>query len=177
LLLAIITGPIGLAVLAINRNWTAIKDGFTAVRDWIGDRITDIVGFFTGLGGRISKAATGFFDGVKKIASDAVAAVGASIGGIVGFFTGIGGKIRTAAGGMFDGIADAFKSSIRGSFRFSMRRSTSSTPNSSTPQTRFHSSTSPTYRRSRSWPAVLTSWDRSTLRSVRHGQSASSTAA
>lgn len=65
LLLAILTGPIGLAVLAIVKNWTKIKDGFTDVKTWIGARVGDVVGFFTGLPGRISHAVTGMFDGVK----------------------------------------------------------------------------------------------------------------
>lgn len=65
LLLAILTGPIGLAVLAITRNWDTIKDGFTAVKDWIGDRVTDVVGFFTGLPGRIASAGAGMFDFLK----------------------------------------------------------------------------------------------------------------
>jgi hypothetical protein len=65
LVLAIITGPIGLAVLAITRNWDTIKRGFTAVKDWIGNRISDIVGFITGLPGRISRAASGMFSGIS----------------------------------------------------------------------------------------------------------------
>lgn len=57
LVLAILTGPIGLAVLAISRNWETIKAGFTAVKDWIAARIGDIVSFFTGLPGRLAGAA------------------------------------------------------------------------------------------------------------------------
>jgi hypothetical protein len=65
LLLGILTGPIGLAVVAIATHWTTIKNGFTDVKNWIGDRVGDVVGFFTGLGGKIATAATGMFDGVK----------------------------------------------------------------------------------------------------------------
>lgn len=61
LVLAILTGPIGLAVLAIVRNWDTIKAGFTAVKDWIGDRVSDVVGFFTGLPGRMAAAAGDMF--------------------------------------------------------------------------------------------------------------------
>lgn len=64
LLLAIMTGPIGLAVLAIVKNWDTIKDGFTAVKTWIGDRIDDIVGFVTGMPARIASAAVGMWDGI-----------------------------------------------------------------------------------------------------------------
>ena len=57
LVLAILTGPIGLAVLAIQSHWQTIKDGFTAVKDWIAARISDVVGFFTGMPGRLASAA------------------------------------------------------------------------------------------------------------------------
>jgi hypothetical protein len=57
LVLAIITGPIGLAVLAVTRHWGTIKSGFTAVKDWIAGRIGDVVGFFRGLPGRLAGAA------------------------------------------------------------------------------------------------------------------------
>lgn len=46
LLLAILTGPIGLAVLAIVKNWDTIKAGAAAVVD-------SIVGFFTGIPDRL----------------------------------------------------------------------------------------------------------------------------
>lgn len=65
LLLAILTGPIGLAVLAITKNWDTIKDGITKVKDWIGDRVTDIVNFFTGLPGKIAAIAGGMWDGIS----------------------------------------------------------------------------------------------------------------
>lgn len=38
LLLAIITGPIGIAVLLITRNWDIIKEGATAVWQWVTDK-------------------------------------------------------------------------------------------------------------------------------------------
>lgn len=72
LLLGILTGPIGLAVLAITKNWGTIKNGFTAVKTWIGDKIGDIVGFFTGIPGRISHAVSGMFDGIKNAFRSAV---------------------------------------------------------------------------------------------------------
>jgi hypothetical protein len=64
LLLAIITGPIGLAVLEITRHWDDIKAGAAAAVQWIKDRFNDFVGFFTGLPGRISSAVSGMWDGI-----------------------------------------------------------------------------------------------------------------
>lgn len=72
LLLAILTGPIGLAVLAIVRNWDTIKEGISAVKDWIGEKIGQVVGFFTGLPGRISSAVSGMFNGIKNAFKSAV---------------------------------------------------------------------------------------------------------
>ena len=72
LLLAIITGPIGLAVLAITRNWQAIKDGVTGVYDWIVAEFNLVVGFITGLPGRITTAAAGMWDGIKNAFKAAV---------------------------------------------------------------------------------------------------------
>lgn len=65
LLLAILTGPIGLAVLFITSHWETIKAGFTAVKDWIAARIGDIVGFFAGLPGRLASAASGLWNFVS----------------------------------------------------------------------------------------------------------------
>lgn len=49
MLLAIITGPIGLAVLYVIRHWDSIKEGAA-------NMINGLVGFFTGLPGRIGRA-------------------------------------------------------------------------------------------------------------------------
>lgn len=75
LLLAILTGPIGLAVLVITRNWETIKNGFTAVKDWISNRVSDIVGFITGLPSRISRAASGMFGGITEAFKSAINAL------------------------------------------------------------------------------------------------------
>lgn len=65
LLLAILTGPIGLAVLAITTHWDTIKNGFTKVKEWIGEKIEAIVGFFTGIPDRITRLTSGMWDGIK----------------------------------------------------------------------------------------------------------------
>jgi hypothetical protein len=72
LLLAVLTGPIGLAVLAITRNWDTIKAGATAAKDWIVGAFNALVGFVTGLPGKISSAASGMFDGIKNAFRSAI---------------------------------------------------------------------------------------------------------
>lgn len=113
LLLAILTGPIGLAVLAITTHWETIKSGFTAVKNWIGDRIGDVLGFFTGLPGKITSAASGMWDGIKNAFRAAINFIidgwnrmefkipGFKIGpvGFDGFTLGLPSIPRLAAGG------------------------------------------------------------------------------
>lgn len=72
LLLAILTGPFGIAVLVIARNWDKVKAGATAVKNWIVDKFNSLVGFVNGLPGRISKAATGMFNGIKNAFKSAI---------------------------------------------------------------------------------------------------------
>lgn len=72
LLLAIITGPIGLAVLALTRNWDTIREGVSKVKDWVGDKVGSIVGFFTGMPGKIRSVASGMFDGIRDAFKSAV---------------------------------------------------------------------------------------------------------
>lgn len=72
LLLAIITGPIGLAVLAIVKNWDKIKAATTAVKNWIVAAFNTVVTFVKGLPGKISTAASGMWDGIKSAFRSAI---------------------------------------------------------------------------------------------------------
>jgi hypothetical protein len=72
LLLAILTGPIGMAVLFITRHWDAIKHGAAAVKDWIVDRWNGLVDFITGIPGRISSAASGMWNGIRDSFKEAI---------------------------------------------------------------------------------------------------------
>jgi phage-related protein len=65
LLLGILTGPIGIAVLTITKNWDRIKAGATAVKDWISDKFNAVLNFFRGLPARMGRAVSGLFDGIK----------------------------------------------------------------------------------------------------------------
>lgn len=64
LLLAILTGPIGLAVLAIITYWDEIVAGVIGVKDWIVDTFNGIVDFVTGLPGKLADAASNMWDGI-----------------------------------------------------------------------------------------------------------------
>jgi hypothetical protein len=64
LLLAILTGPIGLAVLFIARNWDSIKAGAGAVVTWITDKWNGLIDWFKAAPGKIAAAAGGMFGGI-----------------------------------------------------------------------------------------------------------------
>lgn len=72
LILELMTGPIGIAVIEIVKHWDTIKNTFTGVKDWISEKIGDIVGFFTKLPGRIKDAAVGAFDGLKDAFKESI---------------------------------------------------------------------------------------------------------
>jgi hypothetical protein len=72
LLLAIITGPIGIAVLVITRNIDTIKNVIGSVVGWVRETFDAVVGFVTGMPGRISSAARGMFDGIKDAFKGAI---------------------------------------------------------------------------------------------------------
>lgn len=65
-ILAILTGPIGLAVLAIVKNWDKIKAAAVAVKDFVVEKFTALVGFFKGMPGKIASVASGMWDGIKE---------------------------------------------------------------------------------------------------------------
>lgn len=72
LLLAILMGPIALAVLAIVKNWDSIKAGASAAFDWIRGVVSGFIDFFTTLPGKIASAASGLFDGIKNAFRSAI---------------------------------------------------------------------------------------------------------
>lgn len=66
LLLAIITGPIGIAVLLITRNWDKIKDGAKKAVKWVTDKFGGLVTFFKSLPAKITSAVSSIWDGFKS---------------------------------------------------------------------------------------------------------------
>lgn len=98
LLLAILTGPIGLAVLAIVNNWESITAGFEAVVNGIKGGVDRATSFITGIPGKIrevvsditsagSELAAGFLSGLGDLAggigNDITAALGTAINSII----------------------------------------------------------------------------------------------
>ncbi|NMO52033.1 hypothetical protein HH310_12600 [Actinoplanes sp. TBRC 11911] len=100
LLLAILTGPIGVAVLAITKNWDKIKSGAGATKDWIVSKFTSLTSWFSGLPSRLGKALgalSRFFTAPFRAAFNAVAGLwNRSLGGmrfsVPGWVPGLGGN-------------------------------------------------------------------------------------
>lgn len=66
LLLAIITGPIGLAVYAVAKNWGRIKSGASNAVDFVKSKFNGMVSFFKGIPGKISGIFSGIWHGVAS---------------------------------------------------------------------------------------------------------------
>jgi hypothetical protein len=62
LLLAIITGPIGLAVLAVVKNWDKIQAAASATKKWITDRMREIPDAIAGFAQQVEDIITAPFD-------------------------------------------------------------------------------------------------------------------
>jgi hypothetical protein len=84
LLLAIITGPIGIATKIIVDNWQTIKDGATAVYQWIKDKFDAIAGAIGSVVGAISSAIGRVVDAIK-----------APINAIIGAWNGLEFRVPT----------------------------------------------------------------------------------
>jgi hypothetical protein len=65
LLAAILTGPFGIAALAIVKHWDDIKGAATGAKEWIVTKVTEIKDTVTGLPGQLAGNFTGMFDGIK----------------------------------------------------------------------------------------------------------------
>jgi hypothetical protein len=66
LLLAILTGPIGMAVLIVARHWNTIKTGASAVVKWVRDRFNSLVGFLRSLPVLMAAGARGMWEWLKN---------------------------------------------------------------------------------------------------------------
>jgi len=108
LLLAIITGPIGAAVLIVVKNWDTIKEAAVKVWDWLNgvwQTITDIIA-------KPIKAAKdliqGAWDGITSGAQTVFDTVKGIFDKFAGIFEGIVDAVKTAIGK----VIDAFKAPV-----------------------------------------------------------------
>ena len=112
LLIGLLTGPVGVAVLMIVRHWDTIKAAFSAVVGWIGARVGDVVGFFVGWHRRSMEVVGAVWGFLRDGASNAVRWVADRLNDLVGFYTGMPGRLWNAARGMWDGLVSGFRSAV-----------------------------------------------------------------
>jgi tape measure domain-containing protein len=110
LILAILTGPIGLAVLAIVKNWDTIKAAFQAAWNFIKGVWSKVAGWFGGVWNGIKNVfsgVSGWFRGIFQSAWNGITGIWNKVGS---FFSGIWGKIKDA----FNGVKDLGKNIVQG---------------------------------------------------------------
>lgn len=112
LLLVMLTGPIGLAVLLITKHWHTISAGFAAVARFIGSMVTAIVGFIMSTPKRAAALVGDLWHLFTDPIGKAYNWITGKIGDLIGFFTKLPGKIGSAVAGAFDGLWNAFKSAV-----------------------------------------------------------------
>lgn len=66
LIVSILLGPLGIAVVQIIKHWDTIKNGAVSAFRWVKNAASNTVNFFKGLPGKIGSVASGMFDGVKN---------------------------------------------------------------------------------------------------------------
>lgn len=111
LLLGIITGPIGLAVLWVIKNWSKIKAGFAVVWTWVKTNVFDKIAGFFGKGGPLRTTFTNMviaiatiFAGVKAKFRAVWDWVKENVFDKIAAFLGKGGPLRTAFSNVKDAI-------------------------------------------------------------------------
>lgn len=116
-LLAIITGPIGLAVLLITNNWETIKSGVTSVWQWIVDKwnaIRDAIGTaIDAIGGFITTLVDVFFKRPIAAAQELFAAISGKFTELRDFISNIIGSIGDAIGRLVDAMKAPINSFLR----------------------------------------------------------------
>lgn len=134
LVLAIITGPIGLAVLAISRHWDQIRgfvsDAITAIAGF-GERLwgwiltglrtywdlvvtywSTIFRWVRGLGTLVANAAGAIWDFITSTLRNAWTNATNFFTTILNFIGGLGAQIRQRASGMWNGFRDGFRDAL-----------------------------------------------------------------
>jgi hypothetical protein len=112
LLLEVILGPIGAAVVLVVQHWSTIKNAAMAVWQWIVDNWNRLTAIIVAPIQAAVGILQGIWDGIKTGASGVWGFIKDGWNGLVDFFTGLPGRISGLFSGMWDGIWHAFRSAI-----------------------------------------------------------------
>lgn len=96
LLLAILTGPIGLAALVIAKNWDKIKSGATAVKDFVADKFQAIGEKIGQLPAKIRDLGSKMLQAGKGLMNDLFDGIASAARGVGGFVADLVSAIRNA---------------------------------------------------------------------------------
>jgi len=111
LLLAILTGPIGIAVLVIVRHWDTIRETTT-------NAVNAVKGAVVGAWNAVKSATVGAWDAVSGAITDAVADVKRLLGALATWVTGFASGVLTTAvnrvKAIWDNIADGARAAVDG---------------------------------------------------------------
>jgi hypothetical protein len=114
LLLAILLGPIAIAVALIVTHFGTVKAVVKDAVDFIIAIWNGLVSFFGGVVARIGAILGGIWGDVAGASARVIDAIRQGWDGLVAFVDGLPGRIASGAVGMFDGILRAFESVING---------------------------------------------------------------
>lgn len=113
LLLAIITGPFGMAVYLIQRNWDTIKAAASSVIESIKGFFNALPAFFTGIVTSIGNALSNVWSTVTRPFQTAKDSVVETFGNLLDWFYNLPGNISNAFSYLADAIYGPFESAFR----------------------------------------------------------------
>jgi hypothetical protein len=136
ILLAILTGPIGLAVLAIVRNWdtivefvrgipgriaaiastmwTAVTSFFSSMWQNLQKRWDDVLAYVRAIPGRLRAANTAMWSWIGDRFGAMRDNLATRVTAFIEFVRGLPGRVRNAAANMWDGLTAAFITTLNG---------------------------------------------------------------
>ncbi len=88
--------------------WEFVKEKFTQIKDWVGARLDDIIGFFAALPGHVTGFVSSIKDWIVEKFTEAKDWVSQKIDDIVGFFTGLPGRTMSFLTAIKDHAVDMF---------------------------------------------------------------------
>lgn len=101
--------------------WEGIKrtvaETWEGIKTTISNAVGAVVGFVTGIPGRIASTVSGMFSGIGTAMYEARESVRGWVSDVVGYATGLPGRLAGKFSGMWDGIKTAFRSAVNAVIR------------------------------------------------------------
>jgi len=116
LILAVLTGPFGLAALAIVRNWDSIKAGATAMFEWVKGKFDALVGAIQDVLGVLSGVMASIVDVIKMpiaAAGEMFSAVKGKFDELIGFLGGLVSRVAGPIGRVVSAMKNPINAFIR----------------------------------------------------------------